>query len=347
MTVYSIDPLQDPRWDELVARHPFASVFHTTSWLTALRQTYGYRPLAVTTSAPGRDLEDAVPFCEVRSWLTGDRLVSVPFADHCEPMVERGEASSAIVAHLDGVQRAGGWKYVELRPQSDRFGAGLQAAATSHFWFHVLDLRPSVDELFAALHKDSTQRKIQRAKREGLAYSDGRSDGLLRTFYELLIKTRHRHHLPPQPLAWFRNLALSFGEALRVAVAFHNSRPVAAVLTLRHRSSMVYKYGASDEAFHPLGGMHLLLWKTIEHARAAGCTLLDLGRCDTDNPGLATFKERWGATRSSITYWRIGETDQPMSALRKYAATGARHVLDHAPGVCRVAAGRFLYRHAG
>ena len=346
MTVYTVDPLTDQRWHALVARHPQASAFHRTEWLAALKRTYGYRPVAFTTSAPGRDLEDGVVFCEVRSWLTGRRLVSLPFADHCEPLVERGDALSAIGRHLERIQRTEGWKYIEVRPQTRRFDA-VGATESMRFWVHALDLRPPADALFGTLHKDSTRRKIQRATREGLTCRDGRSDSLLLAFYDLLVKTRHRHHVPPQPLAWFRNLAGSFGEALQVSVAYHGNRPVAAVLTLRHGQTTVYKYGASDDAFHPLGGMHLLLWNAIEAARAAGCMMFDLGRCDTDNPGLATFKERWGAVRSEIAYWRFGATAQPTGALRRYATNGARQLLDHAPGICRVAAGRFLYRHAG
>ena len=345
MTVYVIDPLRDRRWNNLVDRHPLASVFHTTAWLSALRQTYGYRPMAVTTSPPAHDLADAVPLCEVRSWLTGRRLVSVPFADHCDPMVENTDTWSAMAAHLDRLRRSEGWKYVELRPRS--LGDTSLASESAYYWLHALDLRSPLETLFAALHKDSTKRKIQRANREGLSCVEGRSESLLRTFYALLVKTRHRHHVPPQPLQWFQNLADSFGDALRVAVAFHGTRPVASVLTLRHRDTTVYKYGASDDRYHPLGGMHLLLWKTIEMSRSAGCTVLDLGRCDRDNPGLATFKERWGASRSDIHYWRFGPTARPAGKLRTVAAQGARQVLDHAPVACRVAAGRFLYRHAG
>src|SRR5262245_55208093 len=37
LIVYAIDPLRDPRWAELVARHPKASVFHTPGWLLALQ----------------------------------------------------------------------------------------------------------------------------------------------------------------------------------------------------------------------------------------------------------------------------------------------------------------------
>src|ERR1700704_505888 len=82
--IYEIHPLDDPRWSELVGRHPFSSMFHSREWLHALHRTYGYQPIAFTTSQPGAKLQDAVLFCRVDSWLTGRRLVSLPFSDHCE-----------------------------------------------------------------------------------------------------------------------------------------------------------------------------------------------------------------------------------------------------------------------
>ena len=49
MTVWQIDPVQDPRWAVFIERHPGATVFHTPGWLEALRRTYGYEPAALTT----------------------------------------------------------------------------------------------------------------------------------------------------------------------------------------------------------------------------------------------------------------------------------------------------------
>jgi hypothetical protein len=91
MSVYRLNPLEDPRWDRLVARHPLASIFHTAGWLRALRLTYGYEPVALTTSPPGDELHDALVYCRVRSWITGRRIVSLPFTDHCDPLVEHIE----------------------------------------------------------------------------------------------------------------------------------------------------------------------------------------------------------------------------------------------------------------
>jgi CelD/BcsL family acetyltransferase involved in cellulose biosynthesis len=347
MAVYELDPLQDPRWAELVQRHADASVFHTMAWLAALQRTYGYQPVVLTTSPPADPLHDGVALCKVRSWLTGHRLVSLPFADHCEPLVHSDEALHAIAARLDEIRRDGEWRYVELRPRSSRLATTSGLAASDRFWMHDLALLPTENALFGRFQKDSIQRKIHRARREDLSYEEGLGETLLREFYRLLLLTRRRHQLPPQPLDWFRNLAECFESSMKVRVARRGDTSIAAIVTLRHRDVMVYKYGASDAALHHLGGMHLLLWNTIKEARATGCTSLDLGRCETDNQGLAIFKERWGAVRSEMTYWRYGGKRRSHHALRAYAINGARRVLGHAPDACRVAAGRFLYKHAG
>jgi hypothetical protein len=343
VTVYTLDPLRDPRWNALVQRHSRASVFHTTAWLGALRRTYGYDPVAFTTSPPSADLQNGIVFCDVRSWLTGHRLVSLPFSDHCEPLVDCGQQLQEIWTFVQGERRVQGWKYIELRPREMMADGSLRGGESDGFLFHELDLRPGADALFSAFHRDSVQRKIRRAHREGLTYEDGVSDTLLERFYHLLVMTRHRHQLPPQPRSWFRQLAAQFGSAMKVRVASQADRAIAAIVTLRHRDTMVYKYGASDTRFHPLGGMHLLFWETIREACATGCRALDLGRSDPDNEGLATFKDRWGATRSTLTYCREPAVERGSSALSGYARQG----LSFLPHGCRAVAGRLLYRHAG
>ena len=71
---------------------------------------------------------------------------------------------------------------------------------------HELDLRPDPSRIFAGFHHSSTQRAIRRAEREGVTYDAGQSDEQMGAFFRLLRMARRRHGLPPQPMAWFRNL---------------------------------------------------------------------------------------------------------------------------------------------
>ena len=117
MNIHLLDPLSDHRWDELVARHPRGSAFHQRGWLESLSRTYGYKPLVVTSTSAEEPLNDGIVLCCVSSWITGTRLVSLPFADHCDPLLNDAGESLGFVDWLKSECDCRGWKYVELRPR--------------------------------------------------------------------------------------------------------------------------------------------------------------------------------------------------------------------------------------
>jgi len=344
--VYAIDPLHDARWPEFVCRHPNASAFHTRGWLEALRTTYGYEPVAFTASAPPEKLTNALLFCFVRSWLTGSRLVSLPFSDHCEPLVEHAEQFSTLCSYVESLRKVVRWKYVEMRSANSLLEWDGDFSRTATYRLHRLDLRPSLDALYKGLHKDCIQRKIRRAERESLTYEAGRSLLLIKQLYGLLQLTRSRHHLPPQPFEWFQNLVTYMGKDARIRIASKAGQPIAGLLTLDHRKRMVYKYGGSDSRFNNLGAIPMLFWQAISEAKKAGAEELDLGRSDLDNPGLMTFKDRWAAVGSTLTTWRA----PAVSVSPSFEQTKARLVKEVCaclPTSVLTFAGRLLYRHIG
>jgi Acetyltransferase (GNAT) domain len=349
--LYRFQPLNDPRWREFLQRHPRSSVFHTVQWLEALHRTYGYEPIAISTCPPGCDLQNAAVFCRVESWLTGRRLVSLPFSDHCDFLVNIADDLDAIVSALAKVPLRENLRYVEIRPTRPEDIVHIGSHSTRSYCLHEIDLSPSVGTLFRNCHKDSTQRKIQRAEREGLGYEEGRSLFLLESFYRLLLLTRRRHLIPPQPKRWFQNLIDSFGEALKIRVAFRQTIPIAAILTLRYKGSLVYKYGCSNAEFHNLGGMHLLLWKSILEAKQDGLRVFDLGRSEWGDYGLITFKDRWGAKRSRLTYLRFLGAAQSKGAFVRsdtdWKERVAKKMFRHLPDRLLSGAGDLIYRHIG
>lgn len=348
--LYCIDPLQDKRWANLVSRHPRSSLFHSAAWLEALRGTYGYQPIAYTYSAPGEELSGALLFCRVDSWLTGRRLVSLPFSDYCEPLVGNEQELLQILADLENRFEGSGWRYLELRPLQSRNPVRSGWHDSANYLFHRLDLRPDLAALYRNFHPSCTQRKIRRAQREGLAYREGASEELMDTFYRLLVITRKRHQIPPQPRSWFHNLTRQFGAALKIRLAFKGNHAIAGMLTIRHQKTLYYKNGGSDARFHRLGGMHLLFWNAIQDAKSQGLTALDFGRVDMNQPGLIAFKDRWGAASSPLVYHRFSPARVPVHAFdpaagRKMRAMKAFCAI--APDFVLPACGRILYRHIG
>jgi CelD/BcsL family acetyltransferase involved in cellulose biosynthesis len=344
-TLYKTNPLEDPRWEAFVQRHPRASVFHTAAWLEALRRTYAYEPTVLTTSSPNGDLTNGIVFCQVRSWLTGNRLVSLPFSDHCEPLLDDIGQYREFSEWLRMECRLRGYKFVELRPLSTiQDPSGLQPSQS--YCFHELDIRASLEQIFQGLHKDSIQRRIRRAERERISYESGRSNQLVDDFFQLLLITRRRHQLPPQPRSWFRNMVECMGTNIDIRLARKNGSPIAAVLSLCNGTSVIYKYGCSDEHFHNLGAMPFLFWRLIEESKASGAERIDFGRSDLDNEGLLAFKDKFGAKRQLLTYYRYPSMGKA-KMVTKPGSQAIRHLFSVLPDIVVSTAGRVLYRHIG
>jgi hypothetical protein len=140
-------------------------------------------------------------------------------------------------------------------------------------------------------------------------------------------------------------LIATFGKSLKIRVAFKDGLPLASILTLSHKKSMVYKYGCSNAAFNNLGGTALLFWRTVQEARAHGLEQLELGRSDVDNSGLVAFKEHLGASGRLINYWTYPQGTEGLSNAWKTKLV--RHAVSAVPDVALEMVGKFLYRHVG
>lgn len=347
--VFVLDPLHDDRWSEFIARHPDASMFHTHGWLEALRRTYGYEPLVVTTSDPNGALSNGILLCRVRSWMTGPRLVSLPFSDHCEPLVGDMLELELLIRFLKSNVERGRCRYLEMRPLrglNSGVPERMHLNGNEAYCIHQLDLSPSLDELYRRFHKSCVQRKISKAEREGLTYEEGRSEELLSKFYKLMLSTRRRHQLPPQSKAWFRNLTDCLGESLKIRVVSKNGNPTASIITCQFRDTSVYKYGCSDAHYQNLGGMFLLMWRAIQDAKASGARWFDFGRSEQRNEGLVTFKGHWGSIKSPLPYYRYpdGNNRGPKS---DWKLRLVQKTCSHLPDPLLEMLGGLLYKHVG
>src|SRR5262245_10633295 len=79
-SLLQIDPLSDPRWDRWLDGREDASFFHTSHWLSLLRQCYGYAPFSIV-AAKGEEWQGGIPCADVKSAWTGRRGISLPFTD--------------------------------------------------------------------------------------------------------------------------------------------------------------------------------------------------------------------------------------------------------------------------
>jgi lipid II:glycine glycyltransferase (peptidoglycan interpeptide bridge formation enzyme) len=136
------------------------------------------------------------------------------------------------------------------------------------------------------------------------------------------------------------------GNQLKIRVASSEGIPVASILTLRFKSTLTYKYGSADERFFRLGGMQMLLWQAIQEAKESCLKEFDLGRSAANDEGLIAFKDRLGAARITLTYFRhpLGSAHAPFSS--RSSRQGTR-MLAYMPAGLLATGGKLLYRHFG
>jgi len=134
------------------------------------------------------------------------------------------------------------------------------------------------------------------------------------------------------------------GDSLEIRVARHRDVPVAAILTLRFRKVVYYKYACSDMRFKKLAAMPLLLWEAIRDSKIAGAEEFDFGRSETENKGLITFKDHWVNDRTELVYWRYPAFD---SVTEGWKLQLAKRVFARMPLALLPMVGRVIYSHIG
>ena len=108
-------------------------------------------------SAPTERLTNASLFSLVRSWLTGSRLVSLPFSDHCELLVEHADQFRNLCGYVESLRKVERWNYVEIRSSNSLSGLDSDFSPATTYQLHRLDLRPNLDALRKGFHKDCIQ----------------------------------------------------------------------------------------------------------------------------------------------------------------------------------------------
>jgi CelD/BcsL family acetyltransferase involved in cellulose biosynthesis len=334
-------PLDDQRWRDFVDQHPLSTPFHDPAWAQLVADCYGFDAFAAALIGDGGEIRAGAPMVAVRHLARRPRWVSLPFTDYCPPLAASPTEESALAEGLLAASREAGLARVELRGSLHGAGpAGPQALR------HVLALDPDPAVVHAGFHPSQVQRNIRRAEREGLQVRRSvEPDDLLTTFYELHLRTRRRQGVPIQPRRFFRLIA----ERLLVAgsgwvdVVEAAGRPVAAALFMAGHGTVIYKFGASDDAAWKLRPNHLLFWHAIRVACEEGYATFDFGRTDANHDSLAAFKRSWGAREETLTYSVLGQ-EPTGDATHGTAGRVLGGVIRHSPPfVCR-AAGELLYR---
>jgi CelD/BcsL family acetyltransferase involved in cellulose biosynthesis len=292
-----IDGCDSSFWDGLTG-HPFCSLFASRPWMEAVAATYKF-----SISASARIIHNKVAaaimfshICDIR----GERIVSFPFSDFCDPLMTDVVEWRELVAPL--LDRRVPVNLRCLRngiPATDhRFQPIKQLA------WHGTDLTRSEDALWAAL-PGAARTQIRKAPKRGLVVREGRSLDDVRKFYAMHCHVRKaKYRLLPQPFAFFEQLYSAFAPSGRLTVLLAEERgvPVSGIFFIEWGDTLYYKFNASLD--QSAAANDLLIWEGIRMGQRRGLQLTDFGASDLDQPGLLRFKRKYATEERAIFWYR-------------------------------------------
>ncbi len=300
--IRDIEQIGEDVWNDFVERHPLGTVYHHSAWHRVIEDTYGYRGSYCTIEEDGR-LAAGLPFVLIHNLPLRRRLVSYPYSDTCDPLVHGPEELEAIMRVVRGYAASRRIGSAEIR--TGRLSGSLyRAQGDSRYCNFVLALDAGKEKLFRSFHKNCVQRGIRKAESSRLEVVEGKDVADMKRFYDLHVGTRKRHGVPPQPFRFFRNLWVIFHPRKMISLLFARTNGVdaAAVISLRFKDSVYYKFAAGEKLFFHKRPNHLLIWRLIEKAVSDGYRYLDFGRTFTGDRGLMQWKRRWGAVPARFEY---------------------------------------------
>lgn len=299
------DPVCDQRWDQFVAQHPDGKVYHCSAWCQVIAKTYSSQPCGVL-AAKGKDdhLVEIMPMFYIDRWLSGKRLISLPFTTYCDPLMSPPTLRKAIAYLRDHFPAS---KYIQLRLLGYDPHELVLTTPPDEFVTHILDLHPDRDSIFNAFHSTSVRQRIRRAERIGLTFRLGDREEDLKIFYRLFTGVRKKHGLPPHPYSFFSNMwrFLEPEGFMKLVIVEHQGKPVSAAVLLLFGNNAHLEYSASDEKSMKLCANQKLIWECIKIAYDSDAKYFDFGRSAISNRSLVEFKERWGAKQRTLSYVTI------------------------------------------
>ena len=356
-TVQWLSPDREAEWDEFVGRHKLGLVYDLSSWKRALEEAFPHisgRFLALRENTSGQ-IVAGMPVYRVRSWLLGNRLVSVPFASFCNPLVSDDSQMSQLLPEVVEECKRNNSDRLEIRmTEATRHLSHPQLSSSARFKHHFLPLEKDPDELFASLSKSSICQKVMKARKAGVVIEEVGDEKSLKVCHSILVKLRHRLCLPAIPYAFFEAMRRHlWPEHLRIFIALQRGKPVACHLVLKYKDLWTSEYSASTlDALH--GVNQLLYWETIVQAIAAGAKVFSFGRTSLSNSGLLAYKRRWSTSEEDLAEYLLpgaGEASRSPSGFAKLVAPQAAEwfkvLLRYTPVTLNRIIGGYCYRHMG
>jgi CelD/BcsL family acetyltransferase involved in cellulose biosynthesis len=241
-----------------------------------------------------------IAFCHLLD-IAGERIVTLPFSDYCDPLVDDKSQWDRLADRLLAQQCPIFIRCLNnnLPPDDSIFTIVRRAK------WHGLNLRPELASLLSGM-RNKTRLGIMKARRDEVVVRIA-EQGELRAFFDMHTRMRkYKYQLLAQPYRFFETIWRNFIEPEKgvLMLAVWRDEIIGGSFFLEWHDTLYYKFNASVPDYLAHRPNDLLLWEGIQYAKAKGLNYLDLGLSDWDQEGLVQYKRNFGTEEKTIVFLR-------------------------------------------
>jgi len=291
--VKELQPVDSSRWDEFVSACPEATFFHRAGWKTVIERAFGHRATFLYAEADGR-IEGVLPLAEVKSFLFGHSLISLPFCVYGGVAATTERARQALDDAAVALAEKLGVGHLEYR------SIGARHAEWAHSDLYVTFRRaidPDVEKNMNAI-----PRKQRAMVRKGIkAGLKSEIDGDVERFFAAYAHSVHRLGTPVFSKRYFQILMEVFARDCEVQTITLERELVTSVMSFYFRDEVLPYYAGGMDKARDVAGNDFMYWELTRRASERGLKVFDFGR-SKKGTGSFDFKKNWGFEPQDLHY---------------------------------------------
>lgn len=295
------DPEEVGRIERFVAGHPQGTPFHRPAWLRAVERGAGQRAIGLLAQS-GDDFTGWLPLTGIHSPFFSRALVSSGFGVGGGALASHQGTALRLCRAAEELAERHAYQTLEIRGGPVPWHWTKRTEAHCNF---SADLASDDEAQLMAIPRRQ-RAEIRKGLKEDLTIETGRSERDRAAHYAVYAESVRNLGTPVFPRSLFDAMMDMFGDEADILTVRHQDCPVASILSLYHRNTVLPYWGGGIRAARRLRANDRMYFELMLHARRRGCNRFDFGRSKTGS-GAFHYKRHWGMEAVALTYglWTV------------------------------------------
>lgn len=286
------------RIDKFVDDHAEGTAFHRPAWIVAVAKACGHEWRYMLAENIDGNLQAILPLNLIHSALFGRAVVSSGFAvgggilsltDHATQMLADAVWEFTETHSFPSVELRGGSTPCNKWQNKEGIYAGF-----------VKDLADDDENQLLAIPRKQ-RAEVRKGLKNELAVRIGTNEEDRTDHYKVYAESVRNLGTPVFPRALFDQVMDAFGADADILTVSSNGKPVASVLSLYHKGTVMPYWGGGSFDARRLRANDVMYYALMNHARKRGCRRFDFGRSKVGT-GAYSFKKNWGFEPAPLSY---------------------------------------------